>query len=182
MYDFKPLQKKVEESEEWLRREYRSLRTGRATPALLDGIQVESYGARVSLSQSASVGVEDARTLRVIPWDISQVKEVEKAIANANLGAGISADEKGVRVIFPELTSERRESLVKIAKKKLEDARQSIRIARDEVWSEIQAQEKAGQISEDEKFRSKDELQKQVEKANQSLEEAYSKKEAEIHS
>lgn len=180
MYDFKPLQQKITEGEEWLRKEYQGLRTGRATPTLLDSIQVESYGSRMPLNQTANVGVEDARSLRVTPWDASQVKEIEKAISNANLGVGVSSDEKGVRITFPELTSERRDSLIKIAKEKLEEARQSIRGAREETWSDIQSQEKAGEISEDEKFRYKDELQKYVDDANKSLEETFNKKEVEI--
>lgn len=180
MYDFKLTQEKITETEEWLRKEYQGLRTGRATPTLLDGIQVDSYGSRVPLNQTANVGVEDARSLRVSPWDASQVKEIEKAIADANLGVGVSADEKGVRVTFPELTSERRESLIKIAKDKLEDARQSLRGIREEAWGDIQAQEKEGEISEDEKFRFKDELQKHIDAGNAALEESFKKKEVEI--
>lgn len=182
MYDFKTFTTKVNEVEEWLRKEYQGLRTGRAAPALLDGIQVESYGARMPLNQVASITVEDARTLRVAPWDTSQVKEIEKAITNANLGVGVSADEKGVRATFPELTSERRDSLIKIAKDKLEDARQSIRGSREETWSDIQKQEREGEITEDEKYRFKDELQKHVDEVNKRLEELFNKKEAEIHS
>jgi len=182
MYDFKELQQNLAEVQEWLRKEYLGLRTGRATPTLLDSIQVESYGARMPISQTASISVEDARTLRIAPWDASQVKEIEKAITNANLGVGVSSDEKGIRVSFPELTSERRMSLIKIAKDKLEDARKSIRGAREEAWSDIQTQEKDGDMSEDEKFRAKDELQKLIDAANEGLEELFTKKEAEVQS
>lgn len=180
MYDFKVLQQKIEEGQEWLRKEYQGLRTGRATPTLIDGILVESYGSRVPLNQTANVGVEDARTLRISPWDVSQLKEIEKAITNANLGVGVSSDEKGVRVSFPELTSERRTSLIKIAKERLEDARQSLRGTREEIWSDIQTKEKESEISEDDKFRLKDELQKHIDAGNTALEELFKKKEAEI--
>jgi len=180
MYDFKELQSKVEESEEWLRKEYLGLRTGRATPTLLDSVQVESYGSRMPINQVANIGVEDARTLRITPWDSTQIKEIEKAITNANFGVGISTDDKGIRISFPELTSERRESIIKIAKEKLEDARQSLRGAREEVWGDIQKKEKDGEMSEDEKFTSKDELQKFIDEANRSLEELFTKKEKEI--
>ena len=182
MFDFTPLQEQLAETQEWLRKEYRGLRTGRATPTLLDGIRVESYGSRVPLNQVANVGVEDARTLRITPWDTAHIKDIEKAITAANLGVGVSSDEKGVRVTFPELTAERRDSLVKIAKEKLEEARKSIRAARDEVWSELQAQERNGDISEDEKFRYKDELQKYVDAAGEALEAAFTSKEEEIRS
>ncbi|PCI28020.1 ribosome recycling factor, partial [Candidatus Kaiserbacteria bacterium] len=159
MYDFKILKEKITEGEEWLRKEYQGLRTGRATPTLLDTINVDSYGSKVPLNQVANIGVEDARTLRISPWDASQVKEIEKAITDANLGVGISTDDKGLRVSFPELTADRRTSLIKMAKERLEDARQSLRGFREEIWGEIQTQEQSGEISEDEKFTAKDDLQ-----------------------
>jgi len=174
------LQLKIAEGEEWLRKEYQSLRTGRATPTLLDSIQVDSYGSRVPLNQVANIGAEDARTLRISPWDASQIKDVEKAVTKADLGVGISVDDKGVRISFPELTSERRDSLIKIGKDKLEDARQSLRGAREETWGDIQEREKNGEMSEDEKFAAKDELQKHIDAANNSLEELFKKKEEEI--
>lgn len=182
MYDFKTLESKLTETSEWLKKEYQGLRTGRATPTLLDGVQVDSYGARVPLNQVASISVEDARTLRIAPWDISQIKEIEKAITNANLGVGVSSDEKGVRAIFPELTSERRASLIKLAKDKLEDARQSVRAAREDAWNDIQLKEKEGEISEDEKFRHKEDLQKYIDNENKALEEIFTKKQTEIES
>jgi ribosome recycling factor len=80
------------------------VRTGRATPAILDGIQIESYGTRMGLSQVANIGVEDARTLRISPWDASNTKEIEKAITVANLGLSVGVDERGIRVSFPELS------------------------------------------------------------------------------
>tara|TARA_B100000745_G_scaffold58094_1_gene34426 strand:- start:18393 stop:18941 length:549 start_codon:yes stop_codon:yes gene_type:complete len=180
MYDFSPLQQRIDETQEWLRKEYAGLRTGRATPTLLDSIYVESYGSRVPLNQVANIGVEDARTLRITPWDRAQVKEIEKAITAADFGVGISTDEKGIRVSFPELTSERRDTLIKMAKEKLEAARQSLRGIREEVWSVIQTQEKEGEMSEDEKFRNKDDLQKHIDAANKALEELFSRKEEEI--
>lgn len=180
MYDFSELKKQLEEPQEWLRKEYQGLRTGRATPTLLDSIQVESYGSRMPINQVANIGVEDARTLRVSPWDTSNIKEIEKAITAADLGVGLSTDSAGVRVSFPELTADRREGLIKMAKSRLEDARQSVRGVREEAWSAIQAQEKEGEISEDEKFRAKDELQKYVDSANAALESLCAKKEEEI--
>lgn len=180
MYDFKELKERITQAEEWLRKEYQGLRTGRATPALLDGIQVDSYGSRMPINQVSSVGTEDARTLRISPWDVSQIKAIEKAISDANLGVGVSSDDKGIRVSFPELTSERRTSLIKIAKDKLEHSRKSVRLAREETWNDIQAVEKAGDMSEDEKFRYKDELQKHVDAANVVMEELFNKKEKEI--
>ena len=156
------------------------MRTGRAGPAILDGVQVESYGTRVPINQVANIAIEDARTLRIVPWDMSLAKEIEKAITLANLGLSVGMDEKGVRVFFPELTAERRTSLVKLAKEKVEEMRTALRLARDEVWSDIQKQEREGTLPEDEKFRAKEEMQKRVDAANATFDTALVRKEKEI--
>lgn len=179
-YDFKPFEKRVKEIQERLAKELAGVRTGRATPAILDGVVVEVYGSRVSIKEVATISVEDARTLRIVPWDQGNAKEIEKAITLANLGLSVGSDERGVRVSFPELTAERRISLQKLAKEKVEEARASLRIARDEVWSAIQKQEKEKKVSEDDKFRYKDEMQKKVDAANKSFDEALVRKEKEI--
>jgi ribosome recycling factor len=156
------------------------IRTGRAAPAILDGVLVESYGSRVPIAQVGSVSIEDARTLRISPWDSSLTKEVEKAIMAANLGLSVGSDERGVRVNFPELTADRRSQLVKLAKEKVEDSRAALRVARDDVWSEIQKQEKDGTLTEDDKFRAKDDMQKRVDAANEQFDQLLEKKEKEI--
>lgn len=165
---------------DWLTNEYGGIRTGQATPALLDSVKVESYGSKMPVNQVASVGVEDARTIRLSPWDASMVKVLEKAISDADLGVSVVADSSGIRVIFPELTGERRVQLIKLAKSKLEDARVSVRSARDEVMKELDKQQKEGEISEDEKFAKKDDTQKKVDAANRTLDGLYEKKETEI--
>lgn len=179
-YSFDTFTVAAKETAEWLTREYATIRTGRATPAILDSIKIESYGATVSLKEVGSVGVEDARTLRVSTWDPTHVKAIEKAIAEANLGLSVMADDKGIRVIFPELTAERRDQLTKIAKTKLEEARVAVRKARDEAMKEIDAKEKEGGMGEDEKFTLKAELQKRVDDTNRQIETLYEKKEAEM--
>lgn len=179
-YDFKPFEQRIKDIEDKAQKELAAVRTGRATPAILDGVLVESYGTRVPIVQVAAVVGEDPRTLRVTPYDASQTKEIEKAIQTANLGLSVGADEKGVRVGFPELTSERRAGMIKLAKEKIEEMRGSLRGARDEVWSDIQKQEKDKKISEDEKFRYKDEMQKRVDSCNKKLEELLERKEKEI--
>lgn len=181
-YDFKNLEQKIADVETWLRGEYNGVRTGRATPALLDSIQVDSYGAKMPINQVAAIGAEDARTLRITPYDMSTVKEIEKAITNANLGVSISDNEQGVRVSFPELTSERREQLQKLIKEKLEHARVSLRGVRDETWGDIQQKEKNGEIGKDDKFRFKDEMEKIIADANKNFDEISERKEKEIMS
>lgn len=181
-YDFKKFDEKVAAGREWLAREYRGLRTGRANVAVLDSVMVSAYGSLMPLKQVASVSVEDARNIRVQPYDASTIKDIERAISAANLGVGTGADSSGVRVTFPDLTTERREEMVKMAKGKLEEARTTIRLARDEAWKEIQEKERASELTEDDKYSLKEELQKKTDKANEELEAAFDKKEAEMMS
>lgn len=178
--DNNEIDKKLHEVQEWLQKEYAAIRTGQATPSLLDGVKVESYGSMMPMNQVSNVGVEDARTLRVSPWDVSVIGAIETAIRDANLGVSVSTDSAGLRVVFPELTSERRDQLMKLSKSKLEDARISVRSVRDEAMKEIEKSEKDGDISEDEKFTKKESVQKLVDKANTALEALFDTKEAEL--
>lgn len=179
-YDFKDLKAGIKSTEEWLRSEFSGIRTGRATPALLDSVMVEAYGSMMPINQVGSISVEDARMMRVSPWDMSLAKAVEKAIMLADLGLSLAIDEKGVRIMFPDLTADRRASLVKLAKQKLEDARIAIRSEREKTIKDIEKREKDGEISEDEKFRLKTELQKYIDEAGVALEALFVKKEKEI--
>lgn len=181
-YDFSSFDTKIAGAREWLSKEYQGLRTGRAAPAILDGVSVMAYGSQMPLRQVANVGVEDARTLRITAYDASIIKDIEKSITAANLGLGVVADGAGLRVMFPELTADRREQLIKAAKQKLEESRTTVRVARDECWKDIQAKEEEGGMGEDEKFRLKEDLQKRVDAANGELEKAFERKEAEMHS
>ena len=179
-YDFSPAKAESKRRGEWLSKEYSQIHTGRASPALLDSIQIDSYGSYMPIKNVAAIHIEDPKTLRVAPWDKSQIKDIERAIQAANLGLSVASDDLGLRVIFPMLTTERRVSLVKILKERLEDARVSVRKMREEAWDAIQAKEKEGGMSEDEKFRLKDELQKLVDETNSNLESIFEKKEIEV--
>ena len=181
-YNFTTFKDSIKDLEEWLKKEFSSIRTGRATPTILDGVRVEAYGSLSPISQVASVAIEGARSLRIAPWDMSQVKAIEKAIITSNLGLSVSVDDKGLRVTFPELTTESRTAFVKMAKHKLEEARVTLRTEREKVWDDIQAQEKEGGMGEDEKFRLKNDMQKIVDEANKKLEELAEAKEKEIMS
>lgn len=172
--------KRLAEAQEWLQKEYAGIRTGQANPALLDGIKVDNYGALTPLNQVGNVGTEDARTLRVSPWDVSQVQGIEQAILESDLGVSVVTDSAGLRVLFPELTSERREQLSKLAKAKLEDARITVRGVRDDAGKEIDKLEKDGEISKDEKFNRKEALQKAVDETNEALEKLFKQKETEL--
>jgi ribosome recycling factor len=179
-YQFTELEKDFGAIADRLSLEFASLNTGRASPLVLDMVQVESYGSRMPIKNVASVSIEDPKTLRVAPWDSSLIKEIEKAIQAANLGLSLATDEAGLRVIFPQLTTESRQRLVKTLKERLEESRINIRRSREGVWDDIQTQEKDGKMSEDDKFRAKEDLQKRVDAANKKLEEMYEKKEKEV--
>lgn len=166
----------------WLAKELGSVRASRATPAILDGVFVEVYGAKMPIKEVGSISSQDPKTLFITPWDTNNIKEIEKAVMAANLGLSVSAADAGVRVSFPDLTSERRAALLKIAKEKLENARVSVRKLRDEIQKEIEAAEKSGGMGEDEKFRLKAELQKLTDALNKKLGEAAERKEREISS
>ncbi len=175
-YNFTATKQEFKNVEEWLRTEYSGLHTGRATPLVLDGISIESYGSYQPIKNVGSISVEDAKTLRVIPWDKTHVKEIEKAIQAANIGLSVATDDQGLRVIFPMLTTENRQKLVKVLKDKMEDARISIRKAREAALDEM----KAAELPEDDMFRAKEELQKLVDEANAALEAVFQKKEIEV--
>lgn len=175
-YSFTDFSTQGKEIIEWLKREYTGISTGRATPAILDLVSVESYGSRTAIPHVASVTIEDPRTLRVAPWDKSQVKTIEAALREADLGLSVSVDEAGLRIFFPQLTTERRAQLVKVLKDRLEDARVKVRMLRQETQKDIDAQE----LPEDDAKRALDELQKKVDEHNSLLEEVFTKKESEV--
>jgi ribosome recycling factor len=179
-YDFTNFKKASAQAIEWMQKEYTSIRTSRAAPSILDSITVDAYGSKMPINQLATISIEGPKMLRLTPWDKGVAKPIDRAIREANLGLSVALDGETLRVSFPELTSERRVSLLKLAKEKLEDSRKTIRQEREKTLGDIDKKEKDGQVSEDEKFRLKNDLQKLVDEANQKLEELYNKKEKEI--
>lgn len=179
-YDFTKLKNHIQETEEWLTREFSGVRTGRASLALLDNVKPEAYGTRTPLSQVASLSLEDARTIRIVPWDKSLGKAIDKAITEADLGVSAVTDDAGLRVVFPELTSERRTMLGKLANEKLEQARITLRGHRTDALKELDAAEKEGGMGEDELKRLKEEVQKLIDAGVLALEAKGKKKQEEI--
>jgi ribosome recycling factor len=180
VYNFSTFKQGSEATLEWLKREYSGLRTGRAAPAILDTVLVEAYGSKVQINTLANINIEDSRTIRIVPWDASVAKAIESAIQQSNLGLSVATDERGLRISFPMLTSERRTELAKVAKAKLEEARVRLRSERQKVLNDLDKKEKDAEMGEDEKTRSKNELQKMVDDTNRKLEDLASKKETEI--
>lgn len=179
-YDFSKLKQEIQETQEWLSRELSGIRTGRASAALLDNVKPEVYGARTPMQQLGSVTIEDARTIRIIPWDKTNGKAIEKAITEADLGVSVSTDDQGLRISFPELTAERRTMLVKLAGERTEQAKVTLRGLRNDAIKELDAAEKEGGMSKDEYARYKEEIQKHIDGGSTALEGLYKKKQDEI--
>jgi ribosome recycling factor len=182
MYDFSKFDADIQHTIEWLTKELATVRTGRATPALLDGVKVEAYGSHMPVPQVASTSIEDARTLFVSPWDKDLVKPIERAITLADLGVSLSTGDTSIRVSFPELTGERRALLIKTTRGKLEEARVALRGERSKAIAQLEAKEKSGDLSEDDLHRAKAEVQKKIDAGNDALEALATKKEADLHS
>ena len=179
-YNFSQFKTELKKVEDFLHKEFTQLNIGRASPMVLDGVSVDSYGSRMPLKNVANVSIEDPKTLRIAPWDKSQVKEIEKAIIASNLGLSVATDDQGLRVIFPQLTTETRGSLVKVLKEKLEEARITVRRERENVWKDVEQKERDAKLTEDEKFRAKEDLQKLIDEVNNNLESIFEKKEREV--
>ena len=166
-YDFKKFKENLKQAEDWLK---------------LDAVQVDAYGSKMPINQIANVSIEDARVLRIAPYDKSISKDIEKAITASSLGLSVIVDDKGMRVFFPELTGERRAAIIKTAKEKLENTKKNVRSAREETMKDIESKEKEGEMSEDDKLRYRKEAQKFVDDTNKNLEVLFEKKEKEINS
>lgn len=160
----KPFEEKMGKSVEALREEYSTIRAGRANPHLLDKIRVDYYGTPSPLQSVANVSVPEARVIQIQPWESKMIKEIEKAILASDLGLTPGNDGKVIRLIFPELTEDRRKELVKDIKKKAESAKVAVRNIRRDANDAIKKAAKASEISEDEQKTIEDEIQKMTDK------------------
>lgn len=157
---FREIELKMKGAVEHLHHELRQLRTGRASPVILEGIQVDYYGTPTPLNQVANIGVADAAMLTVQPWETNLISNIEKAIQGANLGLNPSNDGKVIRLPVPAPTEERRKEMVKKAHDMAESTRNGIRQARREGNDGLKKMEKAKEISQDDEKRGQDEVQK----------------------
>jgi len=146
----KQFEEKMVKSVSNLKEEYTTIRAGRANPHILDKISVDYYGAPSPLQTVANISVPEARVIQIQPWDVSLIKEIEKAIISSDLGLTPANDGKIIRLVFPELTEERRKELVKDIKKKGENAKVAIRNIRRDANDAFKKQNKASEISDDE--------------------------------
>ena len=179
-YDKADIERRMQGAVESLKGDLSGLRTGRANTALLDPVVVEVYGSMMPLSQVATVGAPEPRMLSVQVWDKSNVSAVEKGIAKANLGLNPMTDGQTIRLPLPDLTEERRKELAKLAGNYAENAKIAIRNVRRDGMEALKEDEKKKEISEDDRKRSEDEVQKLTDKYVSDADEAATKKEQEI--
>ena len=176
----KDAQERMHKSVEATRGEFGSVRTGRATPALLDRVTVDYYGSHTPLNQVATVGAPEARLLTVTPYDAGSLDDIERAIVAADLGITPGNDGKTIRLSIPELTEERRKELVKLAKAIAEEGRIAIRNIRRDVMHELKGLKDSGETGSDEEHRGEESLQKLTDAQIGELDELLARKEAEI--
>ncbi len=171
---------KMKKAIEASRRNFSEIRTGRANPHMVEGLHIDYYGTPTILKSLAQITVPDARLIVIQPWDISIIPEIEKAIQKSNLGINPFNDGKIVRLQIPQLTQERREELRKVVKTMAEDGRVSIRTIRRDANEIIKKLESDKAISEDERFKTQDEIQKMTDKYMSELENILKEKEKEL--
>lgn len=173
-------EEKMEKTIDTLTSDFSTIRAGRANPHVLDKLKVDYYGTPTPFQQVANISVPEARIIQIQPWESSLIKEIEKAIVNSNLGLTPSNDGKVVRLIFPELTEERRKELAKDVKKKGENAKVAIRNVRRDANDLFKKQNKANEISDDEVKIIEDEVQKLTDKYVNAVDKAVEDKTKEI--
>lgn len=178
--DIKVYEDKMEKTLSNLQEEYVSIRAGRANPHILDKIQVDYYGTPSSLQSVANISVPEARMIQIQPWEASLIKDIEKAILASDIGLTPANDGKVIRLVFPELTEDRRKELVKDVKKKGENAKVAVRNVRRDANDTINKENKANEISEDEQKQLEDKIQKLTDKFVAKIDDAVEAKSAEV--
>ena len=180
MSEIKEYEEKMSKSLDSLKEEFSSIRAGRANPHILDKIKVDYYGAPTSLQQVANISVPEARMIQIQPWESSLIKEIEKAILVSDLGITPNNDGKVIRLVFPELTEDRRKELAKDVKKKGDNAKVAIRNIRRDANDSLKKANKAGELSDDELSNAEDEVQKITDKYTALVDKAIEEKTKEI--
>jgi ribosome recycling factor len=163
-----------------LKNELNRLRTGRASLSILDSIKVDYYGTLTPMNQMATLAVPESRLITIQPWDVSVIKDIEKALLKSDLGLTPSNDGKIIRIAIPPLTEERRKELVKIVHKICEDYKVSVRNIRRDANELLKSMKKDGETSEDDAFKAQDQVQKITDEQIKLIDECYKEKEKEI--
>ena len=176
----KNLQERIEKTKEVLKEDLNTVRAGKANPALLDKVNVEYYGTPTPLKNITNISVPDPKSLLITPFDPSSLGDIERAINAANIGITPTNDGKNIRLVIPALTEERRKELTKITKKMGEDAKVAVRNLRREANEAVKKEEKAGDISEDDRDEELDKIQKTTDEAVKAIDDIIKAKDAEI--
>ena len=171
---------KMDRAVDAFKRDLTQLRTGRATPALVENIEVDYYGSMTPLKQIASISAPDARAIMIQPWDAGAMREIEKSLQTSDMGFNPSNDGATITVPIPQLTQERRQEMVKLLKSKIEDGKISVRNVRRDGLESLRKLEKDKSISQDDGRRAQDQLQKTTDGHTKQIDETGSAKEAEI--
>ncbi len=180
MENIKDIEGRMQKTVDNLKEDYTTIRAGRANPHILDKLRVDYYGTPTPIQQVANVSVPEARMIQIQPWEASLIKDIEKAILISDLGLTPNNDGKTIRLIFPELTEDRRKELAKDIKKKGDNAKVAIRNIRRDANDAIKKENKAGDISDDEAKNSEDEIQKITDKYIAMIDSAIDDKTKEI--
>ncbi|MDQ3556885.1 MAG: ribosome recycling factor [Gemmatimonadota bacterium] len=180
MTEMQELRGRMEGTLEAVRRDFGTVRTGKATPSLLDSVRVEAYGSTVPLNQVGTVSVPEPRMLTVQPWDKSLIRAIERGIAEADLGLNPSNDGNVIRIPIPALTEERRKDFVRQLHRMAEDGRVSLRQARKDANDAVKQRQKNGELSEDDSRREQDEVQNLTNSYVEKVDELLKRKEAEV--
>lgn len=173
-------EEKMAKTEQVVLHEFSGVRTGKASPALVENVMVEAYGAQMRIRELAGITTPEPRMLVITPWDASTLHPIEKAIQKANLGLNPTVDKKVIRIIFPELSTERRQEFIKIARKMAEDGRVAIRHVRRDAMEQLKKEAKAGGVGEDEEKHAEKELQKLTDDYIAKIDQHLAHKEKEI--
>ena len=178
--DFKDFERRMNKALIHLDEEFGAVRAGRANPKVLDRITVEYYGSETALNGVATISTPDARTLVISPWDTKLLKDIQKAIQISDLGINPQNNGKVIRLVFPQLTEERRKDLVKQVKKYAEEAKVAMRNIRRDGMDYIKKLKKNSEITEDEQKKAEKDLQDMLDKNIKKVDEAYAAKEKEL--
>ena len=173
-------EEKMKKTAQAVKREFAEVRTGRASPSLVEGILVDYYGTKTAIKQLATISTPEVRLVVIHPWDTSIIAQVEKAILQSRLGLTPNNDGKVIRITIPHLTDERREELDKIVKRVAENGRVSLRTARRDANETLKQLEKNKEIAEDDRFKSQDEVQKLIDRYTVQIDQTLEAKEKEI--
>lgn len=180
MFDFTNLKNDLKTSVDWLINEFSVISTGRAHPGLVENVSIDSYGSRQPLKNIATITLEDARTIRISPWDKSSLNMIQKTIQDEGLPFSVMSDSNGVRVVIPQMTEENRKKVAKIVKEKHEEARVRVRMARQKTEKEIDEAKKNNELSEDTQKKAKEDMQKFIDSTNAELDKYLAEKEKEV--